>query len=199
MDLSAFYARYGAVGGVAYAPEVLLGLLLYGYMTGVFSSRKIEQATRESIPFRYLAGGMHPDHDTLANFRRTFLNEIVEVFAQVLLLAHELGALTLREASVDGSKVHADASKSHAVSYGRLLELEQVLRAEVAELLQLGEHADQGTLPEEMDLAVEIALREKRLSNLEQAKEVLEARAKERYAAEMVAYEAKMRAREEKA
>ena len=199
LDLSAFYARYGAVGGVAYAPEVLLGLLLYGYMTGVFSSRKIEQATRESIPFRYLAGGMHPDHDTLANFRRTFLNEIVEVFAQVLLLAHELGALTLREASVDGSKVHADASKSHAVSYGRLLELEQVLRAEVAELLQLGEHADQGTLPEEMDLAVEIALREKRLSNLEQAKEVLEARAKERYAAEMAAYEAKMRAREEKA
>ncbi len=112
LDLSAFYARYGSVGGAAYAPEVLLGLLLYGYMTGVFSSRKIEQGTRESLPFRYLSGGMHPDHDTLAHFRRTFLGEIAEVFAQVLLLAHALGALTLREVSVDGSKVHADITKS---------------------------------------------------------------------------------------
>ncbi len=199
LDLSAFYAHYGARGGVAYAPEVLLGLLLYGYMTGVFSSRKIEQATRESLPFRYLAGGMHPDHDTLANFRRTFLEEIVGVFAQVLLLAHELGALTLREISVDGSKVHADAAKSHAVSYGRLLELEQGLRAEVAELLRLGEQADHGTLPAEMDLGVEIALRAERLRNLEQAQEVLEARAQERYAAEQAAYEAKLREREEQA
>jgi transposase len=199
LDLSAFYAHYGSVGGAAYAPEVLLGLLLYGYMTGMFSSRKIEQATRDSLPFRYLAGGMHPDHDTLANFRRTFLDEIVAVFAQVLLLAHELGALTLREISVDGSKVHADAAKSHAVSYGRLLELEQVLRAEVAELLQWGEQADQGALPPEVDLAVEIALRETRLSNLEHAQEVLEARAQERYAAELAAYEVKLREREEKA
>jgi transposase len=199
LDLSGFYARYGAVGGAAYAPEVLLGLLLYGYMTGVFSSRKIEQATWESIPFRYLAGGMHPDHDTLATFRRTFLDEIVAVFAQVLLLAHELGALTLRDVSVDGSKIHADASKSHAVSYGRLLELEQVLRAEVAELLRLGEAADQEALPAQVDLALEIALREERLRNLEHAQEVLEERAKERYTAEQAAYEAKLRAREEKA
>lgn len=199
LDLGAFYARYGSVGGAAYAPEVLLGLLLYGYMTGVFSSRKIEQATRESLPFRFLSGGMHPDHDTLAHFRRTFLAEIVEVFAQVLLLAHELGALRLREVSVDGSKVHADAAKSHAVSYGRLLELEQVLRAEVAELLQLGEQADRGALPAEVDFAMEIALREERLRNLERAKEVLEARAQERYAAELAAHEAQMRAREEQA
>lgn len=199
LDLSAFYARYGSVGGAAYAPEVLLGLLLYGYMTGVFSSRKIEQGTRESLPFRYLSGGMHPDHDTLAHFRRTFLGEIAEVFAQVLLLAHALGALTLREVSVDGSKVHADAAKSHAVSYGRLLELEQVLRAEVAELLQWGEQADRGALPAEVDLAMEIALREERLRNLERAKEVLEARAQERYAAELAAHEAQMRAREEQA
>jgi transposase len=198
LDLSAFYAHYSAVGGAAYAPEVLLGLLLYGYMTGVFSSRKIEQATRESIPFRYLSGGMHPDHDTLANFRRTFLGEIVEVFAQVLLLAHELGALTLRDISGDGSRIHADASKSHAVSYGHLLELERVLRVEVTELLELGEQADQDTLPAELDVAVEIALREERLQNLEHAREVLEARAKERYAAEQAAHEAKLREREEK-
>jgi len=149
---------------------------------------------REVLPADHLARSV-----TLTHFRRTFLGEIAEVFAQVLLLAHALGALTLREVSVDGSKVHADAAKSHAVSYGRLLELEQVLRAEVAELLQWGEPADQGALPAEVDLAMEIALREERLRNLERAKDVLEARAQERYAAELAAHEAQMRAGEEQA
>jgi len=80
LDLSAIYGQYGAVGGEAYAPEVLLGLLLYGYVTGVFSSRKIEQGSYEMIPFRFIAGGMHPDHDTIATFRRRFLSEISELF-----------------------------------------------------------------------------------------------------------------------
>ena len=71
LDLSAIYAHYASSGGMAYAPEILLGLLFYGYATGVFSSRKIEKATYESIPFRYIAGGLHPDHDTIANFRKT--------------------------------------------------------------------------------------------------------------------------------
>lgn len=112
LDLSAIYAQYAPVGGEAYAPEVLLGLLLYGYATGVFSSRKIETATYESIPFRYIAGGLHPDHDTIANFRKTFLPEIAGLFAQVLLVARELGVLELGNLSLDGSKIHADASKS---------------------------------------------------------------------------------------
>jgi transposase len=199
LDVSAIYARYSDEGGEAYAPELLLGLLFYGYATGVFSSRKIEKATYESIPFRFLAGGWHPDHDTIANFRKTFLPEIVELFAQVLVIACELGILKLGNISLDGSKIHADASKSHAVSYGRLLQLEQSLRAEVEELLALGEKADRGELPPGLDLPVEIALREKRLLNLEQAKAVLEARAQERYEAEQAEYEAKMREREEKA
>ena len=76
LDLGAIYAHYAPRGGEAYAPEILLGLLFYGYATGVFSSRKIERATYESIPFRYIAGGLHPDHDTIANFRKTFLPEI---------------------------------------------------------------------------------------------------------------------------
>lgn len=87
LDLSAIYAQYGPMGGVPYAPEVLLGLLIYGYATGVFSSRKIEQGTYESVPFRFIAGGLHPDHDTIANFRKTFLAEFVEVFVQVLVVA----------------------------------------------------------------------------------------------------------------
>jgi transposase len=199
LDLSAIYAQYALVGGEAYAPEILLGLLLYGYTTGVFSSRKIERATYESIPFRFIAGGLHPDHDTIANFRKTFLGEIADLFAQVLVIAHEMGLLKLGNISLDGSKIHADASKSHAVSYGRLLELEQRLRTEVAELMALGEQADQGDLPQGLEVEVEIALRQERLANLARAKEVLEARAQERYEAEKAEYEAKLREREEKA
>jgi transposase len=199
LDLTAIYAQYAPVGGEAYAPELLLGLLFYGYVTGVFSSRKIEKATYESIPFRFLAGGWHPDHDTIAHFRRTFLSEIADLFAQVLVVAHELGVLKLGAISVDGSKVHADASKSHAVSYGGLLQLERRLHAEVEELLALGEQADQEHLPEGLGVAFEIALRQERLLNLAQAKAVLEARAQERYEAEQAEYETKMREREEKA
>ena len=199
LDLRAIYARYAPVGGEAYAPEILLALLFYGYATGVFSSRKIEKATYELIPFRYIAGGWHPDHDTLAHFRKTFLAEITDLFAQVLVVAHELGLLKLGNISVDGSKVHADASKSHAVSYGRLLQLERRLRVEVEELMALGEKAEQEDLPEGLDVAFEIALRQERLLNLDQAKAVLEARAQERHEAEKAEYEAKLREREEKA
>jgi len=199
LDLSAIYARYAPVGGEAFAPEILLGLLFYGYATGVFSSRKIERATYESIPFRFIAGGLHPDHDTIANFRKTFLPHVVELFAQVLVIAHELGYLKLGNISLDGSKVHADASKSKAVSYGRLLRLETQLRAEVEELIALGEQADQGELPDGLDIEVEVAFRQERLVNLAQAKAVLEARAQERYAVEQAEYEAKRRARQEKA
>jgi hypothetical protein len=177
----------------------LLGLLFYGYATGVFSSRKIEKATYETIPFRFIAGGLHPDHDTIANFRKTFLPHIVALFAQVLVIAHELGYLKLGNISLDGSKIHADASKSKAVSYGRLLRLEAQLRAEVEELIALGEQADQDELPDGLDIEVEVAFRQERLVNLAQAKAVLEARAQERYEAEQAEYEAKRRAREEKA
>jgi transposase len=199
LDLSAMYAGYAPTGGEAFAPEILLGLLCYGYATGVFSSRKIEKATYESIPFRFIAGGLHPDHDTIAHFRKTFLLHIVDLFVQVLVIAHELGYLKLGNISLDGSKIHADASKSKAVSYGRLLRLEVHLRAEVEELIALGEQADQRELPEGLDLELEVAFRQERLVNLAQAKAVLEARAQERYAAEQAEYEAKLQARAEKA
>jgi len=201
LDLSAIYARYAAVGGEAIAPEILVGLLFYAYATGLFSSRKIERATYESIPFRYVAGGVHPDHDTLAHFRQAFLAEIQELFVQILLLAQAAQVLKLGNISLDGSKIHADASKSHAVSYKRLLELEVQLRQEVSELLTLGERADQGELawPDGLILPDELALRQERLLNLAQAKAVLETRAQERHAVEQADYEAKVRERDEKA
>ena len=186
LDLSGIYGRYAPIGGEAIAPEILLGLLFYGYATGMFSSRKIEKATYENIPFRFIAGGLHPDHDTIANCGKTFLAEIQELFVQILLVAQAAGVLKVGNLSLDGSKIHADASKSHAVSYGRLVELEAELKQEVQELLNLGEQADQGEveLPEGLVLEDELNLRQERLVNLAQARKVLEERAKERYAAE---------------
>ena len=200
LDLSQIYAKYAPQGGEAIAPEILLGLLFYGYATGLFSSRKIEKATYESIPFRYIAGGLHPDHDTIAHFRKTFLNEIKDLFVQILLLAQAVGVLKLGNISLDGSKIHADASKSHAVSYKRLIALEAQLKSEVSELFALGEQADQGELqlPDGLVLQDEIGIRQERLANLAKAKAELEERAKERYAAEKAEYDAKLREREEK-
>src|SRR6266700_3757101 len=184
LDLSALYAHYGSRGGEAYAPEVLLGLLFYGYATGVFSSRKIERATYEAVPFRFIAGNQHPDHDTLATFRRTFLPELKNLFVQVLLLAQAAGVLKLGTISLDGTKIHADASRHNAVSYKRLLEVETQLRAEIEELFLLSEQSDQRDIPDGLVVREEMARREDRLARLAQAKAVLEARAVERLAAE---------------
>jgi transposase len=199
LDLSALYARYRPRGGAPYAPEILFGLLAYGYATGVFSSRKIERATDESAPFRFIAGNLHPDHDTIAAFRTTFLPDLQDLFVQVLLLAQTMGVLKLGNISIDGTKIHADASKSKAVSYKRLLELETHRRAEVHALFALAAHTDQGSLPDGMVVADELALREARLTRLAEAKVVLEARAKERAALEQAAYDANVREREAKA
>jgi len=192
LDLSALYARYGSRGGEPYAPEVLLALLLYGYATGIFSSRKIERATYEAISFRYIAGNRHPDHDTIATFRRTFLPNLKELFVQVLLLAQEAGVLTLGTISLDGTKLHADASKSKAVSYKRLMELEAQVRAEVEELFALAEQMDERERPDGLVVRDEIARRAERLARLAAAKVVLEERARERDALERAAYEEKV-------
>lgn len=199
LDLQPIYKQYSDQGAPAYAPEILLGLLFYGYATGVFSSRKIERATYEVLPFRFIAGDMHPDHDTIANFRKQFLAELRELFVQILLIAQEMGHLQLGNVSLDGSKIHADASKSKAVSYKRLLAIEAYLQAEVNELFTLAKAADGGQLPDEMNIPDEIARREQQLAQLAEAKKVLEARAQARYMAAKAEYDAKMQARKEKA
>jgi transposase len=198
LDLSAIHARYGPKGGQPYAPALLLGVIFYGYVTGVFSSRKLERATYESIPFRYIAGNLHPDHDTLAHFRRTFLPEIQAAFVQLLLVAQQVGVLELAVVSQDGTKIHADAGKSQAVSYQRLVELVPRLQAEVAALFALAEQAEQD-LPAGLVVEQELARRQARLEQLALAKAVLEARAAERYAAEQAEYEAKLAERAAKA
>lgn len=196
LDLSHIYAAYGTRGGSAIAPEVLLGLLFYGYATGVFSSRKIEQATHDSIPFRFLSGHLHPDHATIAAFRRRFLEPIKELFVQVLELAIGAGILTLEDVSIDGSKIHADASKSQAVSYGHLVNVRAALALEVEELLRLGASADASHVAETIDISAEIKRREQKLAQLAQAETVLEARAEERYEQEQAEYEQKIAERE---
>jgi len=202
LDLGNIYLRFSKLGGgTAIAPEVLLGLLFYGYATGVFSSRKIEKATYENLAFRYIAGNFHPDHDTIAHFRKTFLAEIQGLFVQILMLAQMAGVLKLGNLSGDGSKIHADASKSKAVSYKRLGELEVELREEVVKLFAMAEKVEKGEIqvPESLVLQDEIVLRQERLAKLAEAKVVLEARAEERHAIEQAEYEAKLREREEKA
>jgi len=198
LDLSALYARYGSRGGEPDAPEVLLALLLYGYAPGVFSSRTIERATYESVPFRFIAGNRHPDHDTIAAFRRTFLPDLKGLFVQVLLLAQEAGVLTLGTISLDGTKIHADASKSKAVSYKRLGELEARLRAEVEELFARAERLDERERPDGLVVRDEIARRADHLARLMEAKAVIEARARERDALERAAHEEKVAHRAEK-
>jgi transposase len=179
LDLTAFYARYAPRGGVAYAPEVLLGLLLYGYATGVFSSRQIEAATYDQAPFRYLAGHTHPDHDTLAAFRTQFLDLLPAVFEQVLLLAAASGVLQFGQLVLagDGTKIRADAAKSKAVSYGRLDALEACLQGEIAALLERGAAADAAPLPDGLVIATEVADRQAQLARLAEARRVLEERA----------------------
>ena len=200
LDLSKIYAGYAEQGGEAIAPEALLGLLFFGYASGIFSSRKLEKASYENLGGRYVAGGLHPDHDTIANFRKTFLPELQGLFVQILLLAKVAGILKMGNLSLDGSKIHADASKSHAVRYKRLLEIETQLKAEVAKLFKLGEQADQGEvkLPEGFVVQDEVMLRQERLLKLGEAKVILEKRAQERYESEKTEYDNKIGEREAK-
>jgi DDE family transposase len=142
---------------------------------------------------------LHPDHDTLATFRKTFLPELKDLFVQVLLLAQVAGVLKLGNISLDGTKIQKDASKSKAVSYKHLLALEAQLRAEVEQLFALGERVDQGEMPDGLVVSDEIAIRQARLARLAEAKAVLQARAQECTAAAQAEYDAKMAERAEKA
>src|SRR3984893_5694162 len=117
LDLRSMSGSYRGAGSASYRPKVLLGLLVYGYATGVFSSRKLERATYDSVAFRFIAANDHPDHDTIAAFRRRFLPEIEGQFVKVLLLAREMGVLNLGTVGLDGTKIHANASRHSALSY----------------------------------------------------------------------------------
>ncbi len=199
LDLTLLRDAYAGRGCKAYDPEMLLSLLFYGYATGTFSSRKLELATYESIAVRYITGNSHPDHDTIANFRKRFLAELKPFFIQILTLAHEMNILKVGKISLDGTKIKANASKHQALSWGYASKLEKQLKDEVESLLRQAEQADQSTIPDGMSIPEELERREKRLEAIAKAKREIERRAEERYEKEKAEHEAKLAERERKA
>jgi transposase len=195
LDLRTMSGSYRGSGSASYHPRMLLGILVYGYATGVFSSRKLERATYDSVAFRFIAANDHPDHDTIATFRRRFLKEIAALFVEVLRLAREMGVLKLGTIGLDGTKIHANASRHSALSYEHAGKIEAQLQAEVADLMAKAEAADTADIPDGMSIPDELARREERLRKLAQARAKIEARAKERYARELAEHEAKLAAR----
>jgi transposase len=191
LDLSAITAVYEDEerGYPPYHPVMLTKVLVYGYCVGVFSSRRIQRRLLEDIPFRVLAAGNAPDFRTIADFRKTHLTALRGLFEQVLQMARELGAARVGRVALDGSKVKANASKHKAMSYGRMREKQEQLREEVMQLLAHAEAADAaedaqyGADRRGDELPAELQRRESRLKRIREAKQVLEARAKDEAAA----------------
>ena len=200
LDISPIEEQYAPRGGTPYSPRMLLSLLFYGYTTRVFSSRKLEMSTYDSVAFRYITCDQHPDHDTINEFRKRFLNELQPLFTQILLVARELGFLKVGKVTIDGSKVKANANKHRAVSYKRSGEIEKRLEQEVKELLRQAEKADRGPGEDDgLDVPAEISRRQRRLEKIKEARAVIEARARERYQQEQAEHEAKLAERERRA
>lgn len=197
VDLAQFQINERGCGSEQFPPRMMLALLIYCYSHGLFSSRRIEAATHQHLSVRYLAGNTHPDHDTICKFRRENFEAIAGCFLRVLELAKELGLLRVGTVAIDGTRLRANASKHRNITYARAGELIELLKADVAELLQKAENAD--TAPEEKEtLPAELARREALREKLEAARAAIEERARERAQSEMPAYEAKVKARAER-
>ncbi|CDM39074.1 IS1182 family transposase [Ectopseudomonas oleovorans] len=198
LDLSKLESVYAGRGSAAYHPAMLLSLLIYGYATGAYSSRKIERASYDSLAFRFIACDQHPDHDTLASFRRRHGEQFAATFVQVLQIARENQVSRFGTVSLDGTKIHANASRHSALSYAHAEKIEAQLKAEVQEMLKLAEAADQSDLPDGVSLPDEIKRCEDRLAAIAEAKTKIEARPKERLEREQAEYQAKLDKREAK-
>jgi len=198
LNLRSLRDSYAGRGSQPHNPAMLTALLFYGYATGVFSSRKLERSTYDSVAFRYITANTHPDHDTIASFRRRFLKELSELFVQILMIARQMGVLKLGKVSLDGSKIKANASRHRALSYGHACKLEAQIKAEVAELLKKAEAADRSDLPDGLSIPEELERREKRLTAIAAAKAEIERRAAERHTREQAAYEEKIARRTKK-
>lgn len=196
LDLSKLERAYAGRGSLAYHPAMLLSLLIYGYATGAYSSRKIERASYDSLAFRFIACNQHPDHDTLASFRRRHGEQFAATFVQVLQIARDSQVSRFGSVSLDGTKIHANASRHSALSYGHTEKIEAQLMAEVQEMLDLAEAADQSDLPRGVSLPDELKRREDRLAAIAEAKAKIEARARERFEREQAEYQAKLAKRE---
>lgn len=198
LDLSAIESAYKGGGKEPYHPALMVSLLFYGYSTGVFSSRKLEKATHDSVAFRFITANTHPDHDTIAEFRKRFLKELEGLFVQILLMAQAMGFLKLGKVSLDGTKIKANASKHKAMSWKYAQQLEDQLKKEVEKLLEMAEQTDREE-ENQLDIPAELVRREARLKVIAEAKAELERRAQERFEAEQQAYKEKMQKRQQKA
>ena len=196
LDLSSLIKAYSGRGSKAWHPSLMLSLLFYGYATGVFSSRKMEKQTRDSIAFRYICANEHPDHDSINTFRKRFRKEISDLFTQILLIAKEAKWLKMGSISLDGSKMKANASKHKALSYKHACKLEKQLKAEVEELLKMADKADSEAIPEKLSIPDELKRREDRLKVIAEAKTEIERRAKDRHQQELEEYNEKVARRE---
>jgi len=196
VGMSAFKVNHRGTGSAQYHPRMMLALLIYCYANGIFSSRRIERATHRDIGVRFVAANHHPDHDTIATFRRENFAAVSESFLQVLLLARELKLLKVGVVSVDGTKLDANGSKHRSVRYDRAGELIDQLKLEISELMARAEALDGGGEEDPQSLPKEIARREALRDKLDAARRRLESRAKARAEAERADYEAKVAARE---
>ena len=195
MDLCQVYSSYSGKGSTPYDPKLLLSLIFYGYSTGVFSSRKTETATYDSVAFRFIAGNHHPDHDTIASFRKRHLPELKGWFKEILLIGNELGLLKLGNIFIDGTKVQANASKHKAMSYKRMKQLEKQLDCEIEQLMALGQQQDEKDEQSTVDIPDEIKRRKDRLTQIDTAKKVIEQHRKEAYQEEKAEFDKKQEAR----
>jgi transposase len=195
LNLDPLREAYARCGSKAYDPSVLLSLLFYGYATRTFSSRKIEDATYDSVAFRYIAANSHPDHDTIANFRKRFLSEINVLFVQILEIAYNMGLQKVGSVSLDGTKIKANASRHRAMSWKHAEKLEKQIEAEVQKLLRLAEEADSCDQAPELDIPEELKRRQDRLRIIAKAKAEIERRAGERYEREKKQYDEKIESR----
>lgn len=207
MDLTAILRTYQRVdrrGNAAYHPAMMVKLLVYGYCTGRFSSRRIEKACWEDVPFRVLSGNQQPDHDSIAEFRKRHLKALSGLFLQVLNLCQQAGLIKLGHVAVDGSKMKANASKHKAMSYDRLVKSEEELKKQVEALLKEAERVDaeedalygKGNRGDE--LPEELSTREGRLKKIREAKTALEAEARTKAEAEAVKARKRIEERERK-
>src|SRR5712692_7408615 len=206
LDLSPIVRHYESGDGRGrppYHPLMMVKLLVYGYCIGKVSSRKIEKATYEDVGFRVLACNQHPDHDSIANFRQLHLQELAGLFVQVLQMCERAGLVKLGHVAIDGSKLRANASKHKAMSYDRMCEKEEQLRAEVERLLKEAEETDAaedgryGPGVRGDELPAELARRESRLRKIREAKASLEHEAKAVAEAAAAAAQAKLAARQQ--
>jgi transposase len=194
VPLGAFAVRPIPGGKAQYHPRLLLALLIYSHANGIFSSRRIERATYRDIGVRYVAANLHPDHDTIAAFRRANRAAFEQAFLQVLLLARESGLLRLGTVAIDGTKLDANASKIRSVRYDRAKQLRAKLAADIAALTARAEAADAEAQPDPQALPAEIARREALKAKLDAACARLEAQARAEAEAARPEYEAKQAA-----